>query len=706
MRQKAKQIIQEWNHETTAKLCQGLQLLLDHAGDVLVDFASKSESNVIQSEFFDAQRELFLKGAYTIPQFRSQLQTTNTGLDQHPEPGADTLSLLDKDDYDLSVALDTIADNCSKRNEQNLHAFIQRLSAITGGRQVNAQQVPLNPRVVTQAFQRATDSLEVNKRVQLVLFTLFDRYVVSLLDEAYSLINQHLADAGVLPTIKFQIRRRASAQGSGLPATATQPDASQAAESGSDLAGSGEVFVPAAPTSPPSTEDSIRAIRDLLHSRRASSNQPSRPATPAQQQASIQQVNQAIDSPDVQSHVSTNAAPVLNMKSDKVIVDKQLMVKVREALHRQREMIKSLLDQKNLTEQEQDVIEIVGLLFESILDDDNLPLPVKTLLSHLHTPYLKIAVNDPSFLQGNAHPARSLLDDMLQIGTRWVNPEKLNQGIFPTLQHCVRKIIDNPVQADFEQLKEELLKREKQLKQNRSLTEKRTLEAEKGQAMLTQARDTARSAVHTLLAEHQLPTPVRVFLQTLFADYLSLLLLRNKMDPKHPKCVEALNHCVKLIEKVSAGDNQAATGAAIPLGELITDLLPHYETQIEKFIEELQKPLKADQAPPPKPAFIDPHQSPSSDEQKALELQPGTWLNWQPKGQETSQPIKLIWTNPHTRNLLFVDQNGAKAAQMQARDVSRGLADGTLSQQVRPKHGSLLNGLLEGIRERLSPTHH
>ena len=706
MKQQIKNILDDWDRNTISHLCQGLQRLLDHVGDVLVDFASKSESNAIQTEFFDAQRELFLKGSATVPAFQKQLEKYIQKIEpSRPEPGADTLSLLDKDDYDLSVALDTIADNCEKRNQQNLHTLAQRLSAIHGGRRVTPEKIPLNPHQVTQALQQASESLALKKRVQLVLFTLFDRYVISQLDEAYGVLNQQLAEAGVLPTVRYQVRKKASSGSAAPAAPATQAD-----EQGGDLphnepSTAGSRMMSADAIYPPSTEESIHAIRELLtEQRRAKGLAPQLPPTPQEQQDSVQHLNQALNSPALTEHAVANASSVLSAPTDTMVVDKRLLLKVREALSKQRSMIQSLTDRSKLTEQDQDLIEIVGMLFEAILDDENIPIMVKTLLAHLHTPYLKVAANDPAFLQGKEHPARALLNYMLELGTHWVDPEKLTQGIFPDLQKCVRKILDRPLEIDFIELKEELAEREKQLKQHRALSEKKTLAVEQGQATLAQSRKSAQSAVKTLLADRPLPTNVRTFLQTMFVDYLSLLLLRNGMNPKHPKCKEALGHTVQIIKRVSTDDNEAAVSAAQPLGELIVELLPHYEGPVEDFIAGLQGPLTPAPPPPQEKRESSLAHEPTPEENAALELKPGTWLRWAPQGTEKEQPIKLIWINPHTRNLLFVDQNGAKAAQMQAREVSDGLADGTLQPMKKIAPGSLLNGLLDGIRKRLQPS--
>ena len=62
------------------------------------------------------------------------------------------------------------------------------------------------------------------------------------------------------------------------------------------------------------------------------------------------------------------------------------------------------------------MIDLVGMLFDFILDDDNLPDTCKTTLSHLHTPYLKVALQDKALFTQHHHPARRLLNAMAQAG--------------------------------------------------------------------------------------------------------------------------------------------------------------------------------------------------------------------------------------------------------------------------------------------------
>lgn len=56
------------------------------------------------------------------------------------------------------------------------------------------------------------------------------------------------------------------------------------------------------------------------------------------------------------------------------------------------------------------VVELVGLLFEYILNDDHLPKGIREQLCRLHAPFLRAALKDLAVLQGAHLPARHLLD--------------------------------------------------------------------------------------------------------------------------------------------------------------------------------------------------------------------------------------------------------------------------------------------------------
>jgi hypothetical protein len=64
-------------------------------------------------------------------------------------------------------------------------------------------------------------------------------------------------------------------------------------------------------------------------------------------------------------------------------------------------------------------IEIVGMLFDHVLRDGQVPPEIKALLSRLQFPVLKAALLDAAFFASSAHPARRLIDRIAAAAVGW-----------------------------------------------------------------------------------------------------------------------------------------------------------------------------------------------------------------------------------------------------------------------------------------------
>jgi len=724
MEQAANQILADWQKETREQLCDGFGLLLDNIGATLVDFASKTESMALQTNFFDAQQILERQRQELQRDFCDRLDKAKSrSPGASPTVGSETLSLLERDAYERSVALETIASNCTQRNQQNFHAFRQRLSAVQGGRRFEIEDLPFNPGEVTKCLEQTISDLDISGKVRLVLFTLFDRYVMKRIDLALSDINERLANAGVLPTIRYEIKRP---PGSATPPPGTTPESSPKAgqpdepEPARPLPAATPAPIQEKPEYPPAeaptAEQTMDAITRLVTAKRQQQGQVGTAGftgadSPVAPDESRRQALKALGSAQMaRAAAKSPAMEILTDSNNKIVIDKELLFRVRSTLKKQRALINSLMGgSNNLGDREQNAIEIVGMLFEAMLDDQTLPDQLKALLSHLHTPYLKIAIKDPKTLSDTTHPARNLLGRMLQLGLRWVDPERLRSGLYPTLQHCVQSIIQSPETVDFQALGDELERKAAQLAQTQKVSEKRTLDSEKGRTMLNRARETAESAARALLQSHSLPTPVRIFFQTIFTDYMSLLLLRNELNPNDPKCREALNAAVQLIENVDRSQVSAAQKAGESLKELIVVLLPHYQNKIDMFLEHLENTItSAERELIPAGATEEEAEGPQAKADEAtiaqvMETPPGSWFLLQDDPEEQPLMVKLLWSNPHTHHILFVDQHGLKRAHLSAKDMVQRLDSGALK-PVDIQSEGVLGRLFSAIKQRLEST--
>jgi len=79
-----------------------------------------------------------------------------------------------------------------------------------------------------------------------------------------------------------------------------------------------------------------------------------------------------------------------------------------EELHQRKQALK----QAAKTPVERATIEIVALLFQSILTEDRIPAAVRVWFARLQMPVLRVAVSEPDFFATVDHPARRLIDRM------------------------------------------------------------------------------------------------------------------------------------------------------------------------------------------------------------------------------------------------------------------------------------------------------
>lgn len=84
------------------------------------------------------------------------------------------------------------------------------------------------------------------------------------------------------------------------------------------------------------------------------------------------------------------------------------MPTIAEELQRQ----KVALKQAASTPVERATIEVVALMFQSILTDERIPASVRVWFARLQMPVLRVAVGEPDFFANTDHPARQLIDRM------------------------------------------------------------------------------------------------------------------------------------------------------------------------------------------------------------------------------------------------------------------------------------------------------
>lgn len=87
-------------------------------------------------------------------------------------------------------------------------------------------------------------------------------------------------------------------------------------------------------------------------------------------------------------------------------------------------------------------IELVGLMFDHVLQDLQVPDEIKTLLSRLQFPVLKAALLDADFFTSNSHPARRLIDRIATASSGWEPYGDENERFLSEVERVVKAVLE------------------------------------------------------------------------------------------------------------------------------------------------------------------------------------------------------------------------------------------------------------------------
>ncbi|SPE35194.1 hypothetical protein SBBP1_80028 [Burkholderiales bacterium] len=86
-------------------------------------------------------------------------------------------------------------------------------------------------------------------------------------------------------------------------------------------------------------------------------------------------------------------------------------------------------------------IEIVGMMFDHVMRDAQVPLEIKALLSRLQFPVLKAALLDAAFFASSSHPARRLIDRIAAAAVGWEPYGDENERFRAEVDRLVRQVM-------------------------------------------------------------------------------------------------------------------------------------------------------------------------------------------------------------------------------------------------------------------------
>lgn len=709
--------------------------------DALFTQADKCTSNEDQRRYFEAIQKLKEHGSAMHHCFQQELGAAfmlfSSGEDNDPvhnQPlDAGNLSLIHREELEDDLAISVIVAKATSRNSESLWKLNQRLAVLRGGKAVNDETNPFGPAKVCAALQKAITELAIDSKVKILIYKQLGTVFIISFGKAIDSLNNLLIEKNILPNLRFSASSRASEQ---RGTTQQAPDNSRvdtenlavdtSAESPTSIAHQHELY------------NAIRSLQSAIGPRTETAGGVSYQGVATDGSGGADSFS-AMDYALALSAIQQSAAFLAAAANNKPLAAE----KVEQQLIKQLSQKSEQSSHHKMTKDDADTVDLVGMIFRYMLDDPNLHDAVKSLLSHLHTPYLKLALMDKSFLDDSKHNARILLNAMADLGSKWVKDDN-DRTVLPKIKTVVETILKGFIDdaSMFDRLLEDFSRFRENLEKRARMVEKRNTESQQGLEKLELSKQQAFEEISLRLDKAQIADNIAQLLHKPWSDFLAFNLLRHGDDSltweSALKVVDGViwsvraeavadnkddfyRHQSDLEKSVSEGlrtigyDTEASKNLLKALREAQelayhSSVMSEVNQQNSKAEKTPVKPSQPDPStnPAPKiaksPPVTKPKASPdlSVTEQRIVEklkeIAFGTWFEFE--HTEGMQALKLAWYSGVSSHYMFVDQAGVKQRVENQFELARAMSNGTV-RIAKPVKKSFMERALETVLETL-----
>ncbi|MGV6807137.1 MAG: DUF1631 family protein [bacterium] len=617
---------------------------------------------------------------YEFDDFLARLKTDRSGDDDIRESD---MSLMDQDDVELDVALGLVRKRAETKYSRELWSLSQRFSVITGGDKISESELPISPGVFCQAMKHVVSGWSIPLNVKLVIVKLFEKSFFEGLEDFYGETNNHLVDQGVLPNLRYTVKR-------------SETGSRHRADS---------LF----------TGEDEKAITELLKGFDKTGGRASgeRVGYTGEQLLDATRNLQSIAASSIDDTV-----PLTDVRPVDIVLAKQQLLQTLQAAS-------GAAETPVLSADDMRTIDLVGMLFQYMLDDEQLPDRVKAVLSHLHTPFIKVALANQEFFSHEEHPSRLLLNAMADAGVKWVgNDGKSQFGVIDTIRATVREVLDEFDKDTklFAKLLVEFSSYIKKVEIKVQMLESRAAEKARGEDKLMQVKQRVNREIKSRVADIEVPSAILLLLLQPWQDYMAFVLLRYGEKSDHwRQAVNLVDDLIWGLQLEPTPENKAQWRQNYPWVESI--ILKGFETigydpgkaaKLKRAIDKVyefsygdQREVTSDELRDKLIRLVDRRVGESFDleslaEQEREILQQladvkfGTWFEHRDGRRE-----KLAWYSRSSLKFLFVDQTGRRTGMREGSDLARSLIRGDI-RMIRDDGQPLVDRALQTIYNEMT----
>ncbi len=705
--------------------------VLGKADDWMFDLAQKEGEGAdpfARSPRLEAMNTLRSTRATIERQFARQYEALFDDLIEPKQASADglRLSLVDEQELEQQLASDLIVEALQRAHGHSLDALGRALAKIMGVESLAPRQNPLSPLNFGHALHRAVQGIELPNMLQVVLYKYYERELLARFNDVLDPLLQRFTAAGLVP--RQGIGPGASPRPGGAASRPSAPPAPSHPGAASSLADhdAGSYMQGHGHSAPTSQDDAnvFSLLREMLRALRP--QQSGGPAAGAVGQGLPERrALQTTEMLSVLSLMQTEVPPSVLETMERHEASLSVLLK-RDLLESARRIGLSP-DQVRISPDEEDAVDLVGMLFDVLFDEHDFEQRARNLVSRLVVPYVKVALLDRQMFMYRTHPARRLLNAVTEACEGNGGQSAHEREMLGKAEQVVDTLVGdfNEDVAIFETLESELRGFLEQHQKRVELAEKRAAEAQRGQERLEHARVQAGGEVSNRVDGRKVPAALREFLARSWSHHLSLVALREGTESVAWSA--ALSLADKLLDLLPGGK---AAGISIPTamqglsadlvvvlgssgvqGEAVDGVIKAIADGIEAqrrgdavAAQQAAAVLRVAPEPPPVPAQprlkivggtdavpdVDP-----DDLAQLRELKVGDWISLAGEDEKLA-PAKLAWISPISNRLMFVNRRGVrmlvasieelgalkKLGKLQLRDAQGGAFEDALQRMV------------------------
>ncbi len=717
------------------KACQSLAA--EHARDTFRHYLkvlddsltleiNQARSNQEAQEVAESQRQLRKKAEDLERYFCGYLsegfvkfkkRELHTSFGMPDDEGEAELSLVGNEQLEETIAISSITQRVDAYFAEPLWALNQRFAVLNGGEHVTEANNPAAPIQFCESLRKALKLLPMSSRVKSIAYKVYDDQLIGLIKTVSQEINAYLKQQGVLPNLRYKLPSGSAP--TSILAGGNLPSGSE------NLLSEEQRLREAVEKALGDNLPHADYENNLFHAIRGLQSQIAEmpAANDGGENSIVIPLETFLGALQILQGQSLPSVGGLPEGQQPVPVD------VAEVVRQLTEQVLAENDKAAVPRENMQTIDLVGMVFEYMLNDENLPDSIKALLSYLHTPFLKVAFVDPGFFEQPEHPARLLLNNLAEAGARWVGNDGSSQyDIYNKIRDVVNRVLkdfDNDIKVITELLLE-FSSYTKNIMRRQELMEKRATEKAQGEEKLREVKLKVNNEVRSRTSQKELPSAVLLFLLQPWSDYLSFALLRyGEKSDKWNKALAVVDDVLWAIEPKD--DSREKSRQMEMHDELISAIQAGFETigydqvkgkklvdAISSLIKLALQSKKAEPAPAPmrskleriaaekagnkefSPVDCSPEEAQMVESLKMIEF--GTWFEF-----AGGRRLKVAWYNARTSHYMLVDQMGKRVDMMSGLTMARQMIAGEakiISGSSKPFFERALENIFQKLNEK------